>query len=141
MTPDATDMWTACCDGSASPNPGPMGLGVVLRSPGGDVQTRSVRAEGRGCNNEAELRAILLAVSLALDAGAQHLRLQTDSRIAADHLQPVARPPSIPPSLQALVSEIQSSASALAAFSVAWVPRHRNGKADALSRAALGLSS
>ena len=116
-----------------------MGLGVVLQSPCGAQQSWSVRAEGRGCNNEAELRAILLALQMAIEAGAPRLHLFTDSRIAADHLGVGHKPPSIPAGLQALVGDIQRAAHGRIALSVEWSPRHRNHQADSLSRAAVGL--
>ena len=46
-----------------------MGLGVVLLSPDGARREQSGLAPGHGCNNEAELHALCLALDLALAAG------------------------------------------------------------------------
>ena len=55
--------WVVHCDGSAVPNPGRMGLGAVLVGPGGATQhTISEATTFTGCNNEAELRALLRAL-------------------------------------------------------------------------------
>ena len=57
--------WIIYCDGSAVPNPGRMGLGAVVTAPDGSRHPISITAEGRGCNNEAELRALMAAMQYA----------------------------------------------------------------------------
>ena len=60
LTPGA---WVIHCDGSAWPNPGRMGLGAVLTGPDGTVQHQISEATTfTGCNNEAELRALMQAL-------------------------------------------------------------------------------
>lgn len=130
--------WVAHCDGGAWPNPGAMAVGAVLTSPTGEVHRLSLRLSGSGCNNEAEWRATVAVLGLALQHGASNLRLHTDSTQVRDHLsQPGA--PALPPALQTWVNEARAQAARLAHFSVQWVPRHRNAQADALAREALGL--
>ena len=59
--------WEAWVDGTALPNPGRIGIGLLLVAPDGTQQALS-RAPGRsGCNNKAELRATLLAVGIDAD--------------------------------------------------------------------------
>ncbi|MCH8178658.1 MAG: ribonuclease HI family protein [Proteobacteria bacterium] len=138
--------WVAHCDGGAWPNPGAMALGAVLVSPTGAVHHLSQRLSGSGCNNEAEWRATVATLREALALGARALRLHTDSTQVRDHLnahlsqdgagQP---PPALPVALQAWVDEARALAWRLDDFCVRWVPRHRNGQADALARQALGL--
>jgi ribonuclease HI len=51
--------WVVYCDGSAEPNPGRIGLGAVFAEPDDTRHTLSQAANENGCNNEAELRALL----------------------------------------------------------------------------------
>lgn len=55
-------MWVIQCDGSAVPNPGRMGLGAVITDPQGVRHTLSIDTHASGCNNEAELRALMAAI-------------------------------------------------------------------------------
>ena len=130
--------WLAHCDGGAWPNPGNMAIGAVLTSPTGEVLQLSQRLSGSGCNNEAEWRATVAALDFALRHGARRLHLHTDSTQVRDHL---SRPdaPALPPALQIWADEARSLAGAFSQLRVQWVPRHRNARADALARAALGL--
>lgn len=130
--------WVAHCDGGAWPNPGAMALGAVLTSPSSEVHRLSQRLSGSGCNNEAEWRATVAVLGLALQHGARNLHLHTDSTQVRDHL---SRPdsPALPPALQTWVNEARALATGFKHFTVLWVPRHRNAQADALARQALGL--
>lgn len=133
--------WVAHCDGGAWPNPGTMALGAVLVSPTGEVHRLSQRLGGSGCNNEAEWQATVATLRQALALGAQALLLHTDSTQVRDHLalDSACPSPSLPPALQTWANEARMLAARLASFHVRWVPRHRNGQADALARQALGL--
>jgi len=133
---DAT--WVAHCDGGAWPNPGAMALGAVLTSPSGEVHRLSQRLCGSGCNNEAEWRATVAVLGLALKLGARALRLHTDSTQVRDHLSRTDAP-SLPRALQTWVTEARALAASLTCRTGQWVPRHRNAQADALAREALGL--
>jgi ribonuclease HI len=130
--------WVAHCDGGAWPNPGAMAIGAELVSPTGEVHRLSQRLNASGCNNEAEWQAAVAVLRLALAHGARSLLLCTDSTQVRDHLGPV-QAPTLPPALQTWVDQARALACDLPHFAVKWVPRHRNGQADALARAALGL--
>lgn len=131
------DVWTVHCDGGAVPNPGRMGLGVVMVDPHGQRHTLSQATHLTGCNNEAEVRALMAAL-LALKAhGAARLRIHSDNSILVEQCtvpacKPIAR-------LAGLFDEARALLSGFDHASLHWVPRHRNGEADALARAALGL--
>lgn len=130
--------WIAHCDGGAWPNPGAMAVGAVLTSPAGVVHSLSRRLSGIGCNNEAEWRATVAVLELALQHGARNLLLHTDSTQVRDQLCHPGSPP-LPTRLQALVEEARKVAARLPKLDVRWLPRHRNAGADALARQALGL--
>jgi ribonuclease HI len=130
--------WTVYCDGSAVPNPGRMGLGALLVAPDGTRHVLSAPTDARGCNNEAEARALMLALRGAQARGAAVLQIYSDNsllvaQLGAGDAPPVAR-------LAALYAEVAALLASFAQTSLHWIPRHRNGEADALARAALGLA-
>ncbi len=130
--------WLIHCDGSAMPNPGRMGLGAVLVAPDGTRYTLSQATGERGCNNEAELRALMAALHAARTHGATVLRVFSDSTILVEQLgetasRPIAR-------LAQLFDEARALLRSFDAATLTWIPRHRNGEADALARAALGFA-
>lgn len=128
--------WIIHCDGSALPNPGRMGLGAVIVSPDGTRQTMSQATHTIGCNNEAELRAVMAALR-TLPTGACCVEVYSDNSVLVDQLmhldaKPIAR-------LAALFDEARQMLARFDACIVRWLPRHRNAQADALARRALGM--
>ncbi|RZL08302.1 MAG: ribonuclease HI family protein [Rubrivivax sp.] len=140
--------WVIHCDGSAVPNPGRMGLGAVMTAPDGTRHTLSLATHTTGCNNEAELRALMAALRELPSRGATTLTVYSDNAIVVEQLgggashspamaggapvAPIAR-------LAALFDEARGLLAAFDRATVHWIPRHRNAEADALARAALGL--
>ncbi|MBI2728152.1 MAG: ribonuclease HI family protein [Polaromonas sp.] len=135
--PAVSNAWLLHCDGSAFPNPGNMGLGAILIGPDGTRHTLSETATGKGCNNEAEARAMMAALHEAKRLGADCVRIHSDSRVVVDQLtgdggQPIER-------LDALFTEMRAQLAAFSGSTVKWIPQHRNSEADALARNAAGL--
>lgn len=130
--------WILHCDGSAVPNPGRMGLGALLVAPDGTRHVLSMATEARGCNNEAEARALMLALHEAQALGAKALQIYTDSSLLVEQLCVAHTPPVL--RLAALYEELGALLGTFTQTSLHWIPRHRNGEADALARAALGLA-
>jgi ribonuclease HI len=130
--------WTIHCDGSAVPNPGRMGLGAVLVAPDGTRHLLSTVTDTRGCNNEAEARALLLALHHAQARGATVLQIYSDSSLLVAQLGAGDAPPVV--RLAVLYEEVAALLASFARTSLHWIPRHRNGEADVLARGALGLA-
>ena len=129
--------WSIHSDGSAVPNPGRMGLGAVLVAPDGTRHVLSLATDARGCNNEAEARALMAALRDAQARGATALQIYSDSSLLVAQLGVVNVPPVL--RLAALYEEVAALLATFTHTSLHWIPRHRNGDADALARAALGL--
>jgi len=136
----AAAVWSVYCDGSAVPNPGRMGLGAVLVAPDGVTRhTISQATTATGCNNEAELRSLMLALAALRTHGARGLQIHSDSSVLVEQLgddrpaPPIAR-------LAPLFDEARRLLQGFAPVELRWIPRHRNGEADALARQALGLA-
>lgn len=133
MTP-----WFAYCDGSAVPNPGRIGLGAVFTEPDGTRHTLSQAAHENGCNNEAELRALLATLQQLKLRGAGTLLIHCDNSVVVEQVgsstaKPIAR-------LASLFNEARALLNSFDQATLMWIPRHRNREADALARAALGLA-
>lgn len=133
----APDFWTVHCDGSAVPNPGRMGLGVVMTDPHGLSHTFSQATHAIGCNNEAELRALMAALEALKLRGVTKLCAYSDNSVLVEQLtdarsKPITR-------LAALFDEARALLASFEQASLRWIPRHRNVEADALARAAMGL--
>lgn len=135
--------WVIHCDGTALPNPGRMGLGAVLVAPGGATTALSRQAPGTGCNNEAELRALLLALDEACQQGASCLVISSDSSVLVEQMRlhsPASRAPRPITRLAPVFEEARRALQQFESVRWQWIPRHRNGEADALARAAVGLA-
>ncbi|HEY6094059.1 MAG TPA: ribonuclease HI family protein [Gallionellaceae bacterium] len=134
----AGNCWQVWFDGSALPNPGRIGLGIVIVSPDGRRMEHALAPGLHGCNNQAELHALCAALELAHAAGAQQLLLRGDSDVAIAHVKG-----SSSTQIATLVPLIEVARNWLSRFDqieLQWVPRHRNAEADRLCRQALGLA-
>ncbi len=130
--------WTVHCDGTAQPNPGRMGLGAVLVAPDGTRHTLSQDTHRTGCNNEAELRALQAALRMLRAHGAVDIDVRSDSSILVAQMNDPAAAPIR--RLAPLYDEARALWASFGAARLRWIPRHRNGEADALARAALGMA-
>lgn len=110
---------------------------MLLIAPDGRREEKSLLLNGYGCNNEAELHALCAALEMAAAAGARRLVLRGDSDVALRYVRgpdstQIAR-------LRLLVTDARDRLQRFGEVQLLWIPRHRNGDADRLSRQALGL--
>ncbi|XP_074283426.1 uncharacterized protein LOC141607977 [Silene latifolia] len=68
-------VWELHVDGAS--NAKGAGVGLVLKSPRGDLIVQAVRCEFKATNNEAEYEALILGLKLALDLKIRHLQPAT----------------------------------------------------------------
>lgn len=135
--PTDTDLWTAYIDASALPNPGRMALGAVITAPDGTRQLLSQVCPEQGCNNEAELRALMAVLQTLLGLQARRLAIFTDSSVLVEQLAPSPRPTRPIVRLADLFDQARAMLAEFEHVQLRWIPRHRNTEADALARAAL----
>ncbi|MRR51579.1 MAG: ribonuclease HI family protein [Rhodocyclaceae bacterium] len=131
------DYWQVWFDGAALPNPGRVGIGMVLISPAGERWERALLPKAWGCSNEAELHALCAAMQWAHEVGARHLWMWSDSRFAVDQIGGAQTTAIV--RLRVLMERAREWQLRFEQVQLRWVPRHRNGDADRLSRQALGL--
>lgn len=74
-------------DGGARGNPGPAGIGVILRDPDGRVIGEIARPLGVCTNNEAEYQALIAGLELALEAGVTDLEIFMDSQLVVSQVK------------------------------------------------------
>jgi hypothetical protein len=74
---EQTSKWTANIDGSSTKNAG--GIGIILKSPEGDIIKQAVRLQYSTTNNEAEYEALLTGLKMAKILGAAELDVLSNS--------------------------------------------------------------
>jgi ribonuclease HI len=123
-------------DGAARGNPGPAGLGAILR----DGQTGEVLAElarflGIRTNNYAEWTAVEEAVREALELGANQVDLRMDSELVARQINGRYRVKHA--DLKPIHARVMAMLGQLDGYTVGHVPRELNKDADRLSNVAI----
>jgi ribonuclease HI len=135
--------WQAWFDGSALPNPGRCGIGALLIGPDGRRFEIS-QDGGYGDSSEAEYRALIAVLELALPLQPALLLVYGDSQVVindvindvnidmkneADRVQQRSAT-----RLQSYRHEVKILLQQLPNVQLRWIPRHKNGAADALSQ-------
>ena len=78
---------TLFADGGARGNPGPAGIGVVLRDPSGEVIGEIAEGIGEATNNVAEYSALIAGLELALAKGVTEIEVFMDSELVISQLK------------------------------------------------------
>jgi ribonuclease HI len=86
-------------------------------------------------NNEAEYEGVLLAVKTALEKDISSFLLRTDSRLIVNQFYDLHRASN--DSLKIYLQELKSLSRDFEHFTLKWIPRLQNKRADALCRKAL----
>ncbi|MGI8872169.1 MAG: ribonuclease HI family protein [Candidatus Limnocylindria bacterium] len=122
-------------DGAARGNPGPAGLGAVLRTPDGGVVSELARFLGIRTNNYAEWTAVEAALEEALRLGATHVDLRMDSQLVARQITGQYRVRHA--DLKPIHARVMRLLSRFSGYTVGHVPRELNRDADRLSNVAI----
>ncbi|MGI4718958.1 MAG: ribonuclease HI family protein [Janthinobacterium lividum] len=131
--PPGIPPWRAWFDGSARPNPGRCTLGAVLEGPDG-VRVELSRALGYGNSSEAEYQALIAVLEAALEQGAVAPAIHGDSQVVIDDVH--APDCAAAPALHDFRARARALLARLPGATLRWIPRHKNGRADALSQRA-----
>ncbi|MDR7573411.1 MAG: ribonuclease HI family protein [Armatimonadota bacterium] len=121
-------------DGAARDNPGPAGIGVVLKD-GDRVIAEISEYIGRTTNNVAEYRALLRGLEEAKALGARAVDVRSDSELLVRQLKREYKVKS--PDLSPLYLEANRLLTSFARYAVHKVPRGENAAADALANRAI----
>ena len=121
-------LWT---DGAARGNPGPAGIGAILKSPSGEVLYTGSEFLGHTTNNVAEYKAVLLGLAGALAKGVEHIEVRADSELLIKQLKGEYRVKS--PGLRPLFDEARRLISRFSSVKLTHIRRELNGEADRLA--------
>jgi ribonuclease HI len=123
-------------DGAARGNPGPAGLGAILRDADtGEVLAELARFLGVRTNNYAEWTAVEDALQEALRLGATHVDLRMDSELVARQISGRYRVKHA--DLKPIHASVMAMLGELSGYTVGHVPRELNKDADRLSNVAV----
>ena len=122
-------------DGGARGNPGPAGIGVVLRAQDGTELVTLGRFIGRATNNVAEYRALITGLHKARELGAKRLAIRGDSELVVKQMKGEYRVKN-----EALRDLYEQAQSLMRQFEHATIDhnyRHKNALADKLANLAM----
>lgn len=128
-------MITIYSDGAARGNPGPAGAGAVLTGEDGSVVAEVCSYLGETTNNQAEYRALLLALDEALRHGATRLAIYADSELMVKQIRGEYRVKN--EELKPLHGEIVKRLRGVKQYTIEHVPREKNKHADRLANRAI----
>ena len=130
MSPGDVSNVTLHVDGACKGNPGHAGIGVRLESDGGVLREVSDYI-GRTTNNAAEYHALIRGLQLAVEVGAKHVRVLSDSELMVKQLNGGYRVRTA--SLVPLYDQARDLAGQFSRFEIRHVPRSENFEADRLA--------
>ncbi|MDE2311873.1 MAG: ribonuclease HI family protein [Patescibacteria group bacterium] len=122
-------------DGGARGNPGPAGIGVVIRDESGQILARHNQYIGKTTNNVAEYRALILALAEAGKHDADELLVNMDSELIVRQMTGQYKIKE--PTLQALAAEVLKLRRQFKNVAFRHVPREQNKDADLLVNQAI----
>lgn len=118
-------------DGASRGNPGPAGIGIVLKTPAGEKVLAHGASVGRTTNNVAEYRAVIQGLEKALELGAVRVHLFSDSELLVRQLEGRYKVKNA--ALRPLYDEVKALLARFQDWKVRHVPREQNAEADALA--------
>jgi ribonuclease HI len=122
-------------DGGSRGNPGPAGIGIVLRAADGTPLVTLGRFIGRATNNVAEYRALIAALQEARKLGARRIAVRGDSELIIRQLTGQYRVKS--PDMKPLYEEAQALLGEFESSKIEHTLRGKNELADKLANRAM----
>jgi ribonuclease HI len=124
-------------DGGASGNPGPAGIGVVIRE-GGQLVAEISESIGDATNNVAEYRAAIAALEESIRRGATKVFINTDSELMYFQLTGSYKVKN--EALRLLVDQVRQLSKKIKTVEIKCVRRELNTDADRLAKQAIERS-
>jgi ribonuclease HI len=125
-------------DGGARGNPGPAGIGVVIKNDHGLIVGRFKDYIGEATNNVAEYKALIRGLVEANQMEATHLQINMDSELVVKQMQGKYKIKE--PTLQILAKEVVALIGSFEAVTFTHVRRELNKEADRLVNEAIDES-
>lgn len=125
-------------DGGAVPNPGEMGIGIVLLENDEVIKEISEKLEGKGTNNIAEYTALSKGVSKALELGWTEVSIEGDSELIINQVNGLCMVNDR--NLKVLHKKVLDKLSNFDSYTLRHIPREDNFLADELASKALEIA-
>jgi len=122
-------------DGAARGNPGPAGIGVIIKDENGPILEKISRRLGITTNNQAEYQAIIISLEKAIELGAKNVVVKSDSELVVNQINGHYKIKNT--ILRPLYQTVVQLTGSLESFSISYIPREQNKAADALANKAL----
>jgi ribonuclease HI len=132
---EAGGNWILYTDGAS--NIRGTGLGILLKSPQGDIIPLSISCEFQATNNEAEYEALIAGLQLAKDMEIKYIQVFVDSLLLTNHFNGSYAAKS--EKLIKYLEILKKLSLYFEVFSITQVPREENAEADALANLASSL--
>ncbi|XP_077232479.1 uncharacterized protein LOC143869806 [Tasmannia lanceolata] len=124
--------WMLFVDGST--NAGRSGAGLVLAEPDKFLIEYALKLDFDASNNEAEYKALLARLSLALELEADRLKAHSDSQLIVGHINGLYEAKDR--RMLKYLEKVREKVSLFKEFEIVQISRTLNARADALSRMA-----
>jgi probable phosphoglycerate mutase len=112
-------------------SPGPVTAACTVELSNGS-RVQSVTHFDEGTHNTAEWNALILGLRLALTHGARHVVVRGDSRLVVEQVNGKSKTKH--PGLRPLRAQAAQLLALFESWSIEWIPRKENWRADALGR-------
>ncbi len=122
-------------DGGARGNPGPAGIGLVIKDDKGELLYSHGAYIGETTNNVAEYSALIKALEESVNLGGTSLRIQMDSELIVKQMQGIYKIKQ--PALQELAAKVIALLKKFDSYTFVHVRREFNKEADAMVNQAL----
>ncbi len=126
------------CDGGSRGNPGPSGIGVVLKDDSGLTVKEFSKSLGIATNNVAEYNALIYGLHEALFTKADSVEIFVDSELVAQQLKGEYKVKN--DNIKALFEQARHLLGGFKKYTVTHIPREKNGEADKLVNKAINLA-
>lgn len=122
-------------DGAARGNPGPAGIGVVIKDGTGAIVSEIFEYIGETTNNQAEYRALIAALKEAIRLGAEAVGIFADSELMVSQVKGVYKVKN--EGLKPLFDETKELLRKFKFCNIEYIPREKNHEADKLANRAI----
>lgn len=122
-------------DGVAEPNPGQAAIGAIIKDEEGKLIASISQPIGRATSNQAEYRAIIVALEKAIGFGADQVDIHSDSELVVRQINGRYRVKNA--ALKSLYQQVKQLQNQLKGFTITHIPRLKNREADSLAGKAL----
>ena len=122
-------------DGAARGNPGPAGIGVVIKDEKGAVVREIAEYIGETTNNQAEYRALIMALEAAVELKADSVGIFADSELMVSQIKGIYKVKN--EGLKPLFEQARELLQKFKVCNIEYLPREKNKEADKLANIAI----